>query len=259
MLNYLKSEFFRVRHTAGAWITAVIFTLLGLVVNIGIYVFLTRGYNTASEFPLITDYSYGVILQAPMVFVAAALAIIVGLYDRQGKIQSVNLAVACGLSRGEMLLGQIIVSVVCGLVSMVIVMAVFLGSAMLLFEPGDPLVLRGLLELIPVIMPSVLAAIILYVSLSMCLRQSAIVCFVLVFMLPNILEQFAIGFNITWLLKLVDWIPNVTFSNLFVPGEHYMMIWQSPEGLVQCLGAGGIGIVLFGLFAAYTAKKGAIK
>ena len=91
MMNYLKSEAYRVTHTKELYMTAGIIAVLVIMLN-GVLSIWGRRYA-------VTSFSYSNLVANPMVFVMAGTVIAYILYEDSHKNGSLKNTVASGISR----------------------------------------------------------------------------------------------------------------------------------------------------------------
>lgn len=244
MLNYIKSEGYRILHTKTMYITALAFSGLALALNIILYVF----HVSMIDFPYATtSFSYSNLVANPMVYCFAAFVIVGLLYDGDRRNGNVKNSIAYGISRIKIFAGKCIVSLLTCIIMMVITLSVFIGSAVILLVPMGPVTLEALIMEIPAVSLISIAALILAV-LCMEIFDKSFSAFLLwysiMFIIPSIC--YYLGLRIDIFHAIAAWMPNAFFkSEMLVNRSICITIWDSTQGLMHCLLAGLIGCGIF--------------
>ena len=138
MINYIRSEFYRILHTKDIYLFNLVLMAGVLALNGGIYI-------AAATLPNIRYAKVQFVLSfltGSMEFLFAAGAILaVLLFSGERRNGVMKNAVAYGISRTSLFFGKCIVSFVMALASMILLTAVYIISAVLLLEgPAQPYV-----------------------------------------------------------------------------------------------------------------------
>ncbi|WP_139650630.1 ABC transporter permease [Raoultibacter phocaeensis] len=254
MLNYMKSEGYRIVHGRELYLLTGILCAVVLAANMILY-----GMTFVDDtFPYATvKFSLSNLLgMLPLLFALAGLLVAL-LYADDRKNGTLKNAIVHGCSRTSVFVGKCIVSIAAGFVSMAIVMVVYLASAMLLLEgpAGEPASM--LLTATVAALPSIVAAVVLAVGLDGFFPKTtaAIVAFVvIVFAIPQVLAL--IGLRIEPVAAFAQWLPGNIFGSevneVFTGGQ---LPWDKPFGWARCLLAGFLGLVLFAAIGLRRARK----
>ena len=148
MLNYMKSELYRIVHGRELYL----FTGVPCAIVLASSVLLWAMASTP-DFPYATvRFSLSnLISMLPSLFLLAGLLVWV-LFADDRKDGTFKNAVADGCSRRDLFVGKCLVSTGLGLASMTVILAVYVGSAVLLLEgPADavPILLKGVAAALP--------------------------------------------------------------------------------------------------------------
>ena len=109
MLNYIKSEFYRITHSAMLYAVGFAFAAAPTLMNIMLYCFTL----SKPDYPFsTTSFSFSNVVANPMIFCVAALFLVYALYEGNKKNGNLKNAIASGLSRGKIFIGQVIVCLV---------------------------------------------------------------------------------------------------------------------------------------------------
>ena len=167
-------------------------------------------------------------------------------------------ALANGLSRRGLFVGKCLVSVVLGLTSMAVVLAVYIGSAMLLLEgPAAESVgylLRGVASALPFTVACVVLAVAVFAVLPRTIH-AFFAWFAVVVLVPQVF--LLIGQAVQPVAALASWLPWNFFANEVFINQAGLaaFLWDTPAGLAKCLIAGFIGIAAFAAVGLWRADK----
>lgn len=244
MINYIRSEFYRILHTKEIYLFNLLLTAGVLALNGGIHA-------AAATLPNIRYANVKFVLSfltgsMDFLFIAGAvLAVLLFSGDRKNGVM--KNAVAYGMSRTSLFFGKCIVSFVMALASMVLLTAVYIVSAILLLEgPAQPYV-ELMLEGIAANLPFAAAALILAVAFIQFFEKELIVglaWMAVIYLIPSIC--YSTGFQFKTMAEIAAWMPrNYLMTEVTAGMNGYACLWSEPEGASKCVIAGVIGIVVF--------------
>ncbi len=244
MMNYIKSEFYRVFHSREIYCFIGILAFLAFLFNAILFWF-----RRMDDFPYgITSYSYSNLVASPLVF--GMMGAVVGMLLYEGNRRNGNLknTVAFGISRAKIFIGECVVATVSATISMVIILAVYIISAAAFLEQAGPVTLNDLMTEIPAVF---LIAVACLISGIVCIEAFAktsagIIMWAAIWMIiPQIL--FYIGLRVDILYKIAMWMPNNFFgtAGMSVNMGQCITVWGTAEGMAKCLISGAVGIVVF--------------
>lgn len=251
MMNYIKSEFYRVFHSGEIYQFTAILAVLAFLFNAVLFWFRRGG-----DFPYgITSYSYSNLVANPMVF--SIMGAIVGMLLYEGNQRNGNLknTVAFGISRVKIFIGECVVATASAIGVMIVVLAVYIGSAMAFLETAGPVTLNDLLTEIPAVL---LVAVACLISGIVCVEgfgktSTGIIVWAAIWViLPQVLLY--IGLRVDIFYRIAMWMPGNFFgtSGMAVNMSQCITAWGTVQGMAKCLISGGIGIFVFlaaGVFA----------
>ena len=245
MVNYMKSEWYRITHTKDIYVTTGILAGLTLFINLMLYITDHKSenfrYGTVS-------FSLSLLISGMYVIVMAAMGLALALFAGNWKNGILKNAVAGGISREKIFLGKCVVGTVAAFFSMVVILAVYIGSAVLLLDNGvvDEAVgiaLRGVGSTLLM----AIASLILTIVLNSCLERegSALLAWCTIMnLVPEICNL--LGTKIVLFKRIAGWMPNNYLSDEVVANmSGWQCLWETPEGLAKCLISGVLGIVIF--------------
>lgn len=253
MLNYIKSEFYRITHSAMLYAVGFAFAAAPTLMNIMLYCFTL----SKPDYPFsTTSFSFSNVVANPMIFCVAALFLVYALYEGNKKNGNLKNAIASGLSRGKIFIGQVIVCLVVSIIFLAITAMVYIFSARLLLRIEGPVTAFDLIMEILAVAPIAVAALILSVVVVMRFDKSIMgiiwwLC--ILFFVPQLLLY--IGIEIEPVREIAMWLPRNFFSGMQVNQTVCAPIWDAADGLAKCLISGFIGIVVFSICGIVSLRK----
>ena len=254
MLNYIKGEWYRIVRGKEVYLLTGVLSLLALAANALelAMTFVDPGFPYAT-----VRFNLSVVTSSLGTLFLIAGMLVWFLYSEDRKNGTLKNALSHGCSRTAVFAGQCIVSSLVGLVCMVVVLAVYVGSAVLLLEGPvrEPVV--DLLTGIAVALPSTLAAVVLMVAvLAQCKSiSSALVTWtVILFVIPYTLRM--VGLLVEPVSVVASWLPpNFFATEALVSMTGKSLLWNDPAGLAKCLIAGFASLAAFSALGAWRARK----
>ena len=230
MLNYIKSEFYRITNTKGVYALTGILVFISVSLNILIYAF---GNQYAT-----TSFSYSNLVANPMLFPIMGAIIAFFLYEGNRRTGCLKNTISSGISRKKVFAGECIVSIVTCTILMVLIMFLWILTTPLLLNEAGPVTYLTSIG-------SVISAILL---LELCDKSitGMVTWIVLWFIIPDALLYLGIRFSSLYQAAL--WIPtNIfsTFNSHHVNMSECITAWDSFSGMLHCVVGGLAGIVLF--------------
>ena len=241
MLNYIKSEFYRIFHSLSTYVTLGIFVGLALLINCGLAIFaaINPGWGYGN-----TSFSMQFLLQLPSLYVYAAAILVYILYEGIGKNGSLKNAVAFGVSREKIMLSQLIVSLIFCLGIMLVTLGVYFASAYALLRHEGIFSSADVMQQALAVLPSAVASLLLAV---LCVDLTdrgviGILIWLAVFVLVPYVCQW-IGYQVDFFAKAASWMP-MNFMDMMNATEAF---WQTKDGIIKCLVSGAAGTAIFAL------------
>lgn len=253
MLNYIKSEFYRITHSTTLYAVGIGFVIAPLLMNMMLYCFALY----QPDFPYATtSFSYSNIVASPMLFCVAALFLVFILYEGNKKNGTIKNVVASGVSREKIFIGQILVCLVVSVIVLIITVAVYIVSAQFLLRVEGPVTAMDLIVESLAMAPIAVASLILSIVVVFYFDKFSVgiiywLC--IFFFVPQIL--FYMGLVIEPVMKLAMWMPSNFFSGMQVNLNVCIPIWSIPNGLAKCLISGFVGIGVFGIVGLFSLRK----
>lgn len=244
MLNYMKSEFYRIIHGRQIYGFTAALSAAAILFNIILYLFNRFDPN----FPYGNIwFSMNNLTGSMTVVFMGGLALASILFADEHKNGTLKNAISFGISRGQFFTGKCIVCGVVCILSMLVILTAFMGSAYLLLDGAGDVTLFSRIKGVMVNIPAAYASVILAVAFLCMFKKdvTAIIWWIgIMWAVPTFC--FYMGLKIDWLGSIAEWMPwNYLKFEVAVNMSQYQCLWDTSQGLAKCLIAGGIGIIVF--------------
>lgn len=258
MTNYIKSECYRVFHTKPVYLTALILSGLTLLFNMVLLLF----HRYAPDFSYATtSFSYSNLVSQPMLYCLIAFFIAAILYEGENRNGTRKNSIAYGICRTNLFLGKCLISLFTAFLILIPTMAVYASSASLLLPRQGPVTMRDLFMEIPAVSLVATSSVVLGIFMLELFGQviySILAWYFIMFGIPKII--FLLSIKLEFLQTAALWMPANFFTNLGHPGMQVttktcITVWDTGAGMGKRLTAGGIGILLFSLWAIAALRK----
>ncbi|MEG0590835.1 MAG: ABC transporter permease [Lachnospiraceae bacterium] len=246
MMNYVKSEMYRISHDKGIYFFTFILAFLSCLLNA---VLGCMGIIDGASFPYdTTSFSYSNLVANPMMFCVMGTVVGFLLYDGNRKNGNLKNTIAFGISRTQIFIGECIVAAVTASVILIVGLVFYIGSAMIFLEHIGPVSLNDLLTEIPAVFFIAIAAL---VSGIVCMgifekgSTGIIIWFLIWFAIPQIF--YYLGFRFDIFHRIALWMP----ANFFGIGEmqvdlsQSLTAWGTAKGMAKCMISGISGTMVF--------------
>lgn len=254
MLNYMKSEWYKIVHSKGVYLAGGVMCGLVLLMNL----ILWGSNHFLTNFPYGTfRFSLNTFTAQPiwMIALGSVIAGVLFIDDRKSGI--IKNAVAYGVPREQILIGKWLVSLASCLILMCVVFAVYVGSAYLLLENPEWEPFRQMIMAMLSTLPFSIAAMMLMLGLGVVLEKETVMLLwwmVVIYFIPMAVDMLGLYFKT--LEKISQWLP-YTFlrREVLVTMGTYQCLWDTPEGFLKCTIAGVVGMAVFGAFGIIKFRK----
>ncbi len=254
MYNYVKSEWYRITHSSTIYVFTGILAGLALLLNAVLYLLNNAEagfqYGTAT-FSLSNLANMSILFYAGLVLVSL-------IFSGEKKNGVLKNPIAFGISREEMFVGKCIVGTAVSVCSLAVILVVYIGSAVLLLEPGvEP-------NAVPIILKGIVCTLIMAVAfevLTIALSiffENDIVAFIMWYLIMAVIPQICsiIGLKSDLFRNIAAWMPyNYLRGEVVVNMNGWICLWETPEGMAKCLISGVIGLIVFLLLGLRICKK----
>lgn len=256
MLNYIKSELYRVWRIKTILTMGGVFAGLILLMNFVLFLLKDVEYFRYG----ITSFSFSVIVAQPMLYCYVAADVAATLYEGDRRKGVERSSIAGGISRMEIFAGKCLVSLLTALGILALVLPVYIVSAVLLLNPAGPTTVGDMLMELPAVALSGIASIILAVFLLEFFDKSIVgilAWIVIMIVLPKafLLSGILLGSRGDMLTRIAMWMPQNFFMDMEVTMSQCAPIWDTAAGMEKCVIAGAAGIVIFSLGAVLLLRK----
>lgn len=256
MLNYVKSELYRVWRVRTILNMGGIFAALVLLMNFALFLLKDQEHFRYG----ITSFSFSVLVAQPMLYCYVAADVAATLYEGDRRRGPERNSIAAGISRMEIFVGKCLVSFLTSLAILALVLPVYIGSAVALLNPAGPTAVKDMLMELPAVALSGIASIILAILLLEFFDKSivGILAWIgIMVILPKVLllGGMLLGTGEDMLTRIAMWMPQNFFGGMEVTMSRCDPIWNTAAGMGKCVTAGAAGIVLFSLGAVLLLRK----
>lgn len=205
MLNYIKSECYRVVHSKEIYVVTGVLSFLTVLMNLVLFAF----NNFDPDFPYGTvRYSLNQLNGTMMMLPLSGMLISASIFSEEHKSGTLKNVISFGITRSAFMTGKCIVAFLASCVSMVVILIVYIGGAYLMLprENDEPLwiLLTGSAACLPLALAGVVLAIVLFCRYQ---REGTVVIYwVTIFcLIPHVF--FMLGLKINAFAKIASWMP----------------------------------------------------
>ena len=260
MLNYIKSEFYRVFHTKGFYIFNGACMALMLSMNLTLWgvARTTQGFPYATtSFPFSMLYCGG--FQAALFLTFALSSLIFGA---EFKNRTINNSIAGGCSKEVLFLGKLIVTLVCCALTLVLVEGTLIGSAYLLLEDAGMEALNKLLLGSVASIPGLICGSCGAVALFYTLGSDSKATWAWMILFIGVSAAISLlGMKFQTMNYLSQWLVyNVLGESTPNPSTgSFQMVWETTEGFWRLVLSGVIGTIVFFITGLVGVRKVEVK
>lgn len=246
MLNYIRSELYRVTHTRPCFIMTAILIIGILALNITLHF-----WGGGADYYGHTSFSYVFSISEPWLYMICGAAVAALLYEGRSKNGSLKNTLAAGLSRTQLFFGQCLTALLAATAMMVIVVTVWIASAELLLAHTDYWTLSDFLCSVAVAYPLAAASLISILPFFLLFRRdlTAIVGWLVIWnIVPSVFS--ILGLKVAWAARIAGWMPKN-----FLSFDSVIRWWQDPSILEKALVSALVGILVFSLIGVVSWRK----
>ena len=255
MLNFMKSEWYRIIHSKEIYLITGLMSLAVLFMNIVISI---ASHNIAGfKYGLVSFSLNTLTSNLPSWMFCIGTVIVGSLYAEERKNGTMKNSVAYGISRISIFIGKCLMGMLFSVLSLAVILIVLVSSAVLLLDGPTQEPIRQMLFGVGAALPSAFASAILTMAmLSLCRKEIMAYGLWIVIMYGVPVVTLFAGFQFEPLSKAAEWMP-WNFLNYEVQANMsgYNCLWDTPYGLMKCLVAGGIGILVFTVVGLLIVRK----
>ncbi|HKM35755.1 MAG TPA: ABC transporter permease [Lachnospiraceae bacterium] len=257
MINYIKSELYRIIRMKGIYILAIICG--GLLIAMNLVLFFAG--SGKPEFPYdATGFSFSMV-EGSVQFVFILTLCIAGIiFADEYKNKTLMNSIAFGYSRMQLYFGKMIVSIIVAFVTFSVVLGVFIGSSYLLLENSGTDALISMLKCYTVESMLLICGEVAAITLLFILNSFSGATWAWIGIFLGVPSAAALlGMKFTFFRWLNGWLVySITGEQSIVEGNP-VMIYQTAEGVQKCLFAGALGTLVFLVIGVLVLRKKELK
>lgn len=256
MLNYLKSEFYRIVRLKSVYMTFALCAAIILLFNGALFYFSNEeGFRYATtKFSFSTIYTNMPIL-IYIVFIVCSL-----LINDEFNSRTLKNSVAAGVKRNTIYFGRFIYDIVIGTIFYVLLNGLHIVLALTLLEKSGSEYLHILIRSLIACFPLYIACAAFCHSLYYIIDNAINVSFVFVVfitVIPKIIG-FA-GMKIRFFDKINDWLIPSMLEPKWDEAYNLTLTWDTTNGFIRCYIVGVIGIIVFSIIGSILFNKKELK
>lgn len=262
MMNYIKSELYRVTHSKGIYILSGICALLLVSMNAVLHFFGSGGHFAYNN----TGFAFSSVWSSLTVVFLLTLCMGSLIFADEYKNKTISNSIAFGYSRVSLYFGKILVGLIVSVAALTAVLGIFVISAYMLLENSGIEVLLKMFRAIGASIPALLTGEIAAITFCFLIGTTtgAIWSWVGLMMgVPMVSE--ILGMKFDFFARLSKWLVyEVLQDNQIIVTEEEMareviMAWMTRDGLIRMILAGVIGIAVFLILGVFGMKRKEIK
>lgn len=245
MMNYLKSEMYRVVRSKGIYLLIGGCAALVLAMNLVLWYF---GHYT-KNFPYAnTGFAFSMLITGMQVPLCLTSCISSFVFADEYKNKTFSNCVSFGYSEKTLFFGKLIVTMIVSLIGLLVVEGIFIGSGYLLLEDSGTQELVRLLRATVACLPLFMAGVSGALALTFIFKNetNAVWCWVGIFVGISFVASL-LGMKLEIFQNLEEWLAFNIVGNVQVneaTGDWYML-WDSNKGFLQTTLAGILGTQVF--------------
>lgn len=254
MLNYIKSEIYRVTHSKSFYFMTAVLAAVPVFLNLA----LLAGRQLDPNFRYGTfRFMLNCFTAQPFIMIILGAVIASTMFSDDRKCGVLKTTISYGISRDSILIGKCIVSALTALFELAVVLAVYVGTSYIMQSNPEWLPLREMLTAIAATLPAALASMVLAALLVTLLRKemTAVIWWAILFyVIPMVC--FFIGLKVDLIERIGKWMPyNFLNNEVMVTYGSYSCLWDRADGFAKCIIAGITGIIVFLIFGIVRFRK----
>ena len=165
MINYLKSEWYRIIREKMMFVLMAVMSFLPTMMNVALFLFKQNG--TGVQYATVA-FSLSFLTNSLHILFPAGALVVAMLFSEDKKNGTIKNNIAYGISRVSIFTGKCIIGFIWSLAILIVVVFSYIVSAYLLLDYLDLMPLQMQLKGIAVALPSALASVVLTVAISVC-------------------------------------------------------------------------------------------
>jgi len=244
MLNYMKSELYRIRTSKGTYVMFILFSVLVVLYNVMIY-----GFKVAdTTFPYgTTKFSLGTLSGSIQMLLIICLVITSVVFAGEFKNNTVKNVVSYGISKTQMYIGKYIVTLLFAFILMPVVALMYALSAYMLLDNSGSQYFVVFIKAIVINIPIYISCITLGMALFFAVQNEVTGYWIwgtIIVIIPTLLAL--IGMKVDLLADIAKWLPWNLVASGDMTDTGYVYEWATFSGAIKSIISGlGFSILFF--------------
>lgn len=257
MLNYIKSELYRIRTSRGTYVMFILFSVLVVLFNVMIY-----GFKVADNtFPYgTTKFSLGMLSDSIQMLIIICLVIASVVFAGEFKNNTIKNVISFGISKTKMYIGKYIVTLLFAFILMPVIALVYALSAYLLLDNSGSQYLVAFIKAIVINIPIYISCITLGMALFFAVQNEVTgywIWVTIIIIVPIVLAL--IGMKVDLLTDIANWLPWRLVTAVDMTDTGFIYKWATFSGAVKSI-VSGLGFsILFFIIGITSFRKTEIK
>lgn len=257
MLNYMKSELYRIKTSKGTYVMFLLFSVLVVLYNIMIY-----GFKIAdSTFPYgTTKFSLGTLSGSIQMLLVICLVIASVLFAGEFKNNTIKNVVSFGISKTQMYIGKYLVTLLFAFILMPVIAFIYALSAYMLLDNSGSQYLVVFIKALVINIPIYISCITLGMALFFAVQNEVTgywIWVTIIIIIPIVLGL--IGMKVDLLADISEWLPWNLVASGNMTDSGYVYEWATYSGAVKSI-ISGLGFsILFFIIGITSFRKKEIK
>ncbi|MDE6314466.1 MAG: ABC transporter permease [Lachnospiraceae bacterium] len=254
MLNYIKSDLYRIFHSKGIYVFVTVCSLLLFAMNL-----INHIANLKIEGFLYgtTDFAFGMVTSSMSYILCIVALFSTVICGDDYKNRTINNSISFGISRKKIYGAKLITALLTSALSLVIILGVLIISGYILLEHSNTGELISLFTAVTACIPALICSLIACLTFYYIFGsvQTMIWGFLGVFVaFPMVISLLALKFH--FFQQLNNWlIYSMVSYYSWDENENLVFLWNTTDGFFQLITAGIIGIVIFTIIGIFGIEK----
>lgn len=256
MLNYLKSEFYRIVRLKSVYITFAFCAAISLLFNGALFYFSNEvGFRYST-----TKFSFSTIYVNMPFLIYIVYMICSVVIDDEFKSRTLKNSVAAGIKRNTIYFGRFIIELVIGMIFYILLNALHIMLGLALLENSGAQYLHILIRSLVACIPIYIACAAICHCLYYILNNAINVIFAFVVIVTLIPKAIGLaGMKIGFLGKINEWLLSSMLEAKWDEAYNLTLTWDTTNGFIRCYIAGMIGIIVFSVIGSILFNKKELK
>ena len=256
MLNYLKSEFYRIVRLKSVYFSFVFLGSMSVLLNGALFYFRNEeGFRYST-----TKFSFSTVYTNMPILIYIVCMICSVVIDDEYKNRTMKNSVAAGVKRNTIYFGRFIIELVIGMIFYLLLNGFHILLGLTLLENSGSEYLQILLRSLIASIPIYIAFMAIFHCLYYILDNIMNVVFLFV-IIATIIPK-VIGFaamKIRFFSKINEWLLTSMLEAKWDEAYNLTLTWDTTNGFIRCYIAGIIGIIAFSIIGSILFNKKELK